>query len=148
MNIKRRLGQSDIMLSPLGVGTWQFSNKGGTWNTVTDKTVYEILKYSLTNGMNWIDTAEIYGNGISETLIGQALKQLEAEKALTDIPYIADKWFPLLRTADTITKTINQRLDCLQKPVIDLYQIHQPTSFSSLKEQIQHMAKLADKGII
>ncbi len=74
------------MLSPLGVGTWQFSNKGGTWNTVTDKTVYEILKYSLTNGMNWIDTAEIYGNGISETLIGQALKQLEAEKALTDIP--------------------------------------------------------------
>ena len=95
MNIKRRLGQSDIMLSPLGVGTWQFSNKGGTWNTVTDKTVYEILKYSLTNGMNWIDTAEIYGNGISETLIGQALKQLEAEKALTDIPYIADKWFPL-----------------------------------------------------
>ena len=86
MNIKRRLGQSEIMLSPLGVGTWQFSNKGGTWNTVTDKTVYEILKYSLTNGMNWIDTAEIYGNGISETLIGQALKQLEAEKALTDIP--------------------------------------------------------------
>lgn len=61
MNIKRRLGQSDIMLSPLGVGTWQFSSKGGTWNTVTDKTVYEILKYSLTNGMNWIDTAEIYG---------------------------------------------------------------------------------------
>lgn len=91
MKIKRRLGQSDIMLSPLGVGTWQFSNKGGTWNTVTDKTVYEILKYSLTKGMNWIDTAEIYGNGISETLIGQALKQLETEKALTDIPYIADK---------------------------------------------------------
>lgn len=131
MNIKRRLGQSDIMLSPLGVGTWQFSNKGGTWNTITDKTVYEILKYSLTNGMNWIDTAEIYGNGISETLIGQALKQLETEKALADIPYIADKWFPLLRTADTITKTINQ-----------------PTSLSSLKEQIRHMAKLADKGII
>lgn len=148
MNIKRRLGQSDIMLSPLGVGTWQFSNKGGTWNTVTGKTVYEILKYSLTNGMNWIDTAEIYGNGISETLIGQALKQLETEKALTDIPYIADKWFPLLRTADTITKTINQRLDCLQKPVIDLYQLHQPTSLSSLKEQIRHMAELADKGII
>lgn len=38
MNIKRRLGQSNIMLSPLGVGTWQFSNKSGTWNTVTDKT--------------------------------------------------------------------------------------------------------------
>ena len=148
MNIKRRLGQSDIMLSPLGVGTWQFSNKGGTWNTVTDKTVYEILKYSLTNGMNWIDTAEIYGNGISEMLIGQALKQLKTENALTDIPYIADKWFPLLRTADAITKTINQRLDCLQTPVIDLYQIHQPTSLSSLKEQIRHMAELADKGII
>lgn len=148
MNRKRRLGQSDIMLSPLGVGTWQFSNKGGTWSTVTSKTVYEILKYSLTNGMNWIDTAEIYGNGTSETLIGQALKQLETEKALTDIPYIADKWFPLLRTADTITETIHQRLDCLQRPVIDLYQIHQPTSLSSLKEQIRHMAKLADKGII
>lgn len=148
MGEKRRLGQSEIMLSPLGIGTWQFSNKGGTWNTVADKTVYEILKYSLTNGMNWIDTAEIYGNGISETLIGQALKQLETEKALTDTIYIADKWFPLLRTADTITKTINQRLDCLQKPVIDLYQIHQPTSLSSLKEQICHMAELADKGII
>ena len=92
MNVKRRLGQSDIMLSPLGVGTWQFGNKGGTWNTVTDKTVYEILKYSLTNGMNWIDTAEIYGNGISETLIGQALKQLETERALTDIPDDENAW--------------------------------------------------------
>ena len=42
MNIKRRLGQSDIMLSPLGVGTWQFSNKGGTWDAVSR---YHALSY-------------------------------------------------------------------------------------------------------
>lgn len=148
MNMKRRLGQSDIMLSPLGIGTWQFSNKGGTWNTVTDETAYEILKYSFTNGINWIDTAEIYGNGNSEMLIGRALKQMEAEQKLSDDFYIADKWFPLLRKADTITQTISARLNCLQRSVIDLYQIHQPTSTSPLKEQVRQMALLAEKGII
>ena len=54
MSKLRQLGQSEIKLSPLGIGTWQFSNKGGTWDAVSAETVYNILKYSLQHGLNWI----------------------------------------------------------------------------------------------
>ncbi len=148
MSKLRQLGQSEIKLSPLGIGTWQFSNKGGTWDAVSAETVYNILKYSLQHGLNWIDTAEIYGRGISETLIGKALKKLAEENAIPFSPFIADKWFPLLRPANNITETIQERLTCLQRPVIDLYQIHQPTSISSLQKQIERMAGLVEQGII
>jgi len=145
---ERRLGQSNLMLSPLGIGTWQFSNSGGTWDQVNEDTVYQILQYALSHGMNWIDTAEIYGNGISESMIGKALKRLESEQSANYEPFIATKWFPVLRSAKSIPATIQKRLDCLQRQVIDLYQIHQPTSRSPLKKQMHEMANLVERGLI
>lgn len=149
MNKSRQLGNTDLYLSPLGLGTWQYSTKdsGGRsmWGNTETETVYNIIKYSLQNGMNWIDTAEIYGNGTSEAFIGEATQRLQREKALENNPLIASKWFPLARSASSISKTIDDRLKYLQVPTIDLYQIHQPTSRSSLRKQIEAMVSLADQ---
>lgn len=149
MNKSRQLGQTDLYLSPLGLGTWQYStkNSSGTsmWGNTEKETVYEIIKHSLQNGMNWIDTAEIYGNGTSETFIGEVTQRLQREEALATNPFIASKWFPLARSASSITKTIDDRLEYLQVPTIDLYQIHQPTSRSSLRKQIEAMVSLAEQ---
>ena len=151
MNKSRQLGQTDLYLSPLGLGTWQYStkNSSGTsmWGNTETETVYEIIKHSLQNGMNWIDTAEIYGNGTSETFIGEVTQRLQREEALATNPFIASKWFPLARSASSITKTIDDRLEYLQVPTIDLYQIHQPTSRSSLRKQIEAMVSLQNNKV-
>ncbi|MCC7666247.1 aldo/keto reductase [Liquorilactobacillus satsumensis] len=149
MNNLRQLGQTNLYLSPLGLGTWQYSTKdskrSSMWGNAETETVYEIIKYSLQHGMNWIDTAEIYGNGTSERFIGEATQRLQAENLLSAKPLIASKWFPLARSAASIAKTIDDRLKYLKVPTIDLYQIHQPTSRSSLRKQIEALVSLADQ---
>ncbi|MCH4167890.1 MAG: aldo/keto reductase [Streptococcaceae bacterium] len=152
MNQLRRLGQTDLYLSPLGLGTWQYStkdtNKNSMWGSTETETVYEIIKYSLQHGMNWIDTAEIYGNGTSEAFIGEVTQRLKHERMLATQPLIASKWFPLARSASSIKNTIDERLTYLQVPTIDLYQIHQPTSRSPLRKQIEAMVSIAEKNKI
>lgn len=75
----RPLGHSNFLLSPIGLGTWQFSNQGKNWwKTVTSHSVYDIIKASLQGGINWLDTAEYYGHGNSETFIGSTLKSKTA----------------------------------------------------------------------
>ena len=145
----RPLGHSNLLLSPIGLGTWQFSNQGKNWwKPVSSHLVCDIIKASLQGGINWLDTAEYYGHGNSEKFIGNTLKLLEKEDRLTETIYIADKWFPLLRPAKTIAQTFSDRLSNLQRPFIDLYQIHHPTSISSLKKQAEALANLQEKGLI
>lgn len=145
MTTLRQLGQSQLFLSPLGLGTWQFSNSN-IWQKVNQELVDNILDYCLNHGINWIDTAQIYGE--SESLIGQSLATLITGKKLEHFPHIATKWWPLMKTAKTIGPTIEQQLERLRIPTIDLYQIHQPFSLSTLEKQIKALADQLHKGNI
>ncbi|MFC4778328.1 aldo/keto reductase [Paenibacillus sp. GCM10023252] len=145
----RKLGNSDLLLSPLGLGCWQFSNGSGAvgkfWSVLDKETVGEIVKISLEGGINWFDTAEVYGGGESEKALDAALGQAGT---LADDAYIATKWWPLLRTAGSIGGTINERISCLGGRRIDLHQVHQPFSFSSVASEMHAMAKLVEQGKI
>lgn len=145
----RRLGTSDIEVSPIGLGCWQFSQgsgiAGGYWEALMPKTVEEIVAISLHGGINWFDTAEAYGNGKSEESLANALKALN--KAPGDV-IIATKWMPVLRFAGSITRTIDRRLKCLGGFPIDLHQVHNPTSFSGIPAQMRAMAGLVKSGKI
>lgn len=139
----RRLGQSDTSISALGLGCWQFSKGrglvGGFWPSMAQNDINEIVKMSLEGGINWFDTAEVYGKGESENALAEALEQLgeEADRAL-----IATKWWPMFRSASSITNTIDKRLKALHNKPIELYQIHQPYSFSNEKKEMKHMGNL------
>ena len=80
---QRRLGRSDIEISAIGLGCWQFSEgsglAGGFWEALPTQTVEEIVDASLRGGINWFDTAEAYGNGRSE-------------RALSNVPRPRDAW--------------------------------------------------------
>lgn len=146
MKTLRPLGHSDLLLSPIGLGTWQFSNQGRNWwKPVSSYLVYDIIKASLQGGINWLDTAEYYGHGNSEKFIGSILKLLEKEGSLTGTIYIADKWFPLLRSAKTIAQTFSGRLSNLQRPFIDLYQISSPYFHFLSQKTSRRISKLARK---
>jgi aryl-alcohol dehydrogenase-like predicted oxidoreductase len=135
---------TDIKVTPIGLGVWQFSD-GGFWSALSTKTMNAIVKTSLDEGINWFDTAEAYGGGKSERNLSVALKT--AGKKDGDI-IIATKWNPILRRAKRILTTIDERLYHLDGFSIDLYQIHNPASVSTIKNQMRNMAKLVEKGKI
>lgn len=144
----RKLGNSNLSLSPLGLGCWQFSNGKGTvgkfWPALGLEDVLKIVQTSLDGGINWFDTAEVYGGGQSEKMLANALKQIGTPEA--ELAYIATKWWPILRSAGNISKTINERISMLDHRTIHLYQVHQPYSFSSVPNQMKEMAKLVKQG--
>lgn len=148
----RSLGQSSLAVSPLGLGCWQFSRGSGLigryWSNLEEGDILDIVRVSLEGGMNWVDTAEIYGGGKSEEALAHVLDQLEQEGSTSFKPLIATKWWPILRTAKSITATIDERIRCLGGRQIDLYQIHQPYSFSSISSEMKAMAELVKAGKI
>ena len=137
----RTLGSSDLQLSPIGLGCWQFSKGNGFigkfWSALKDEIVREIVQTSLDGGINWCDTAEVYGWGASETALTSALASL-GKDAL-----IATKWWPAFRTAGSIPRVIEEQLQRLKH--IDLYQVHQPFGFSSVEKEMDAMASLVAK---
>lgn len=145
----RKLGYSELTVSSIGLGTWQFSKRKGLsgkyWGVLDDDRISSIVEESLKRGINWIDTAEVYGWGESERAIAKALKELQ--KSHGDV-IVATKWWPVFRTARSITRTVGERLDALETNCIDLYQVHNPFSFSSIESEIKTMAELVKKGKI
>ncbi|WP_224243351.1 aldo/keto reductase [Hyalangium gracile] len=140
---RRRLGKSDIEISVVGLGCWQFSEGfglvGGFWEALPPETVQEIVDASLKGGINWFDTAEAYGHGRSEQALAGALERLGKKPGEV---IIATKWLPLMRGALSITETIDERIACLSPYGIDLHQIHQPFAIATIEAQANAMADL------
>lgn len=145
-----KLGKSDIEITPIGLGCWQFSEGKGVagkyWGAVDDQTMIDIVQTSLEGGINWFDTAEAYGWGRSEAALSRSLKALGKKDG--DV-VIATKWLPFFKTARSITRTIDDRLKYLDGFHIDLHQIHnQHGSFSSHEKLMAAMADLVRAGKI
>lgn len=147
--VLRYLGKSDLKVSPVGLGCWQFSQQGNFagkfWPFLQNSEINHIVKVSLQGGINWFDTAELYGNGVSEKNLAMAL---EANKVAQGEVIIATKWSPLFRRASNILKTIEKRTSVLSPFPIDLYQVHNPYSFSSEVKEMQALAVLVKSGKI
>jgi aryl-alcohol dehydrogenase-like predicted oxidoreductase len=145
MVARRRLGRTPIEVTPIGLGCWQFSSGfglvGGYWGALAQEAVDAIVRAALDGGINWFDSAEIYGRGRSEQALAGALKAVG--KVDGDV-VVATKWWPVPRTAGSIRATIGERLRRLGGYSIDLHQVHQPFSFSSVEAQMEAMADLVD----
>jgi len=147
--VKRKLGKTDIDITPIGQGVMQFAG-GHTflkflYNKMDDNLSNRIVKTALDSGINWFDTAEAYGGGISETKLAKSLK---AAKVKDEEVILATKWSPVLRRSKSVKKTISDRLKYLEPYTIDLHQIHNQMSVSSIRKQVDAMADLYDEGKI
>lgn len=145
----RKLGKTDIHITPIGLGVMQFAGGKGMFRLmfpeIHQESINEIIQTALKGGINWFDTAELYGGGRSEQGLSNALK---AAGKLDDEVLVATKWSPMFRTARNILKTISIRQRFLNPYSIDLYQIHQPISFSSPEDEMNAMADLVEAGKI
>ena len=144
---QRQLGKSGLMVSPIGLGCWQFSGSSmaAYWNSPPQEEINDIVQVALEDGINWFDTAEMYGFGRSERALSVALQKTGKKNG--DV-IIATKWNPIMRTASTIAKTFPMREKHLAPFEIDLFQVHLPYSLSSVEAQMNAMADLLDANKI
>ena len=122
----RRLGKTDLKVSVIGVGTWQF---GGEWGMdFTQAEVDQILDKAKELGINLVDTAECYGDHLSEKLIGEYLKKDRREDWILATKFGHHFHERFTRTNDYSAQSVLQQLDqslkALQTDYIDLYQFH------------------------
>ena len=146
---KRQLGRTGIEVTPIGLGVMQFSGTKGIFKAmmpdIDQGEKKAVVKAALDGGVNWFDTAEMYGRGQSERSLVDALRA--ADKADEEV-IIGTKWLPLLRTARSINRTISKRIHYLDGYTIDLHMVHQPIGFSSPEEEMNAMAHLVESGLI
>jgi aryl-alcohol dehydrogenase-like predicted oxidoreductase len=145
----RRLGRSELLVSPLGLGCWRFGGsgekRGARWTAVPQPTVDEIVAAALAGGATWFDTAEIYGRGASERALATALR---ASGKIPGEVVVATKWWPARRFAGSLRRTLPDRLAHLAPYAIDLHQVHVPRSWSSIGAQMDVLAELVHAGAI
>jgi aryl-alcohol dehydrogenase-like predicted oxidoreductase len=150
----RTLGNSDLNITPVGYGAWAVGGSGWqfAWGSQDDDDSIAAIHRSLDLGVNWIDTAAVYGLGHSEEVVGRALKSWSGRR-----PYVFTKcglrWdakgeVQKILSADSIRREVEDSLRRLSLDVIDLYQIHWPPDPDSpaLEEGWSTLANLKREG--
>jgi len=149
----RQLGNSDINITPIGVGAWAMGGPAGDWNwgAQDDQDSINAIRHALDLGINWIDTAPAYGDGHSEEVVGKALKGLSQK------PYVFTKCslvFGPTRKERNCLKAESIRGECedslkrLSLERLDLVQIHWPNPDPDIEEAWGELAKLKKEGKI
>ena len=144
----RKFGSLNWNVSEVGLGCWQI---GADWGNVTEDSAQEILKSSYENGVNFFDTADVYGMGRSEKFVGEFLKSVSeriyvATKAGRQInPHVAKGYYD----KDLMESYVNQSLSNLNVETIDLLQMHcPPTEVYSSDNTFEMLDYLVSKGKI
>lgn len=148
--IKRRLGSTELHVSIIGLGTWQF---GGEWGKdYTEKEVAAILDAAREEGINLIDTAECYGNHLSEALIGPNIqKDRESWIVATKFGHHYHGFQERTRHFDPaeVEKQLDASLKALKIDYVDLYQFHSPKDPEFENPSLwERLRKLKEKGKI
>lgn len=146
---KRSLGKTGIQVTPVGLGVMELSGGGGmmgrAFPVLPQEEKNAIIRAALDGGINWFDTAELYGGGVSERALAGGLKAAGVRPGEV---VIATKWWPMFRTAANIPRTIHDRLRYLDGYPIDLYMVHNPASFATPEAEMNAMAGLVEAGQI
>src|SRR5580700_1881912 len=157
----RTLGQSDLKITPIGIGAWAIG--GGKWEFAwgpqDDQQSIAAIRAGLDSGMNWIDTAAVYGLGHSETIVGRAIMGLRTRPYIfTKCSLVWDKSRNISHNlqAASIRREAEASLKRLGVDAIDLYQIHWPAwsgnpesaSPGSVEEAVGALVKLQAEGKI
>ena len=149
--VTKQLGNSDLHITPIGFGAWAIGGAGWefSWGRQDDNESIAAIKSALDAGINWIDTAAVYGLGHSEEIVARALE------GMTTRPYVFTKcsrtWdekreIGYCLKAESIRRECEDSLKRLKLETIDLYQIHWPVPDEDIEEGWAAMAKLKEEG--
>lgn len=146
----RQLGSTDLHLSIIGLGTWVF---GGRWGGADDEESRAACHASIDAGINWIDTADIYGQHRAERIVGHVLRERRDDVIVATKCGVAWETEPEFRiwreaSAEYIRAAVDRNLDALGIDQIDLYQVHWPVGDVPAEETMGAMRELQQAGKI
>jgi aryl-alcohol dehydrogenase-like predicted oxidoreductase len=147
------LAGSDVTIPPLGVGTWAWGDRStwgmGGYDTELDRaSIREAWDASIDAGVTFFDTAEVYGRGESERIIGE---MLAADPDPASRVVIASKFMPMpwkLDVRGSLSRSLRASLSRLGQPAVDLYQIHGPVSLRSHAALADALARVHGEGLV
>ncbi len=154
---KRRLGKTDLEITTVGFGAWAIGGGGWVygWGPQDDAGSIAAIRHAVSRGVNWIDTAAIYGLGHSEEVVGRALREMPASErpfVFTKCGMVPNRERPFdepernLRP-DSIRREVEASLRRLGVERIDLYQFHWPDAVGTpIEDSWQEMARLVEEG--
>jgi aryl-alcohol dehydrogenase-like predicted oxidoreductase len=147
----RTLGNSDLGLSPIGFGAWAIG--GGDWKygwgPQDDNDSIAAIHRALDLGINWIDTAAVYGLGHSEEVVGRAVKSSPHKPYIftkCSMRWHADRSIYNSLKAASLAEEVEDSLRRLQVEAIDLYQIHWPNPDSEIEEGWEALSRMREQG--
>ena len=153
----RELGRTGLHITTVGFGAWALGGGGwgGGWGDQSDAESVAAIRHAVERGVNWVDTAPIYGFGRSEEVVGRALKEIpEADRPLVFTkcglvwdPEDAEPGPTNVMAPESVRRELEDSLRRLGVERIDLYQVHwPPTDGTPLEEYWAVMAALRDEG--
>lgn len=144
------LGKSGVMVSRVCLGTWAMG--GWMWGGTEEKDSIATIRKALDTGLNFIDTAPVYGFGQAEEIVGKALEEYADRSKVVIATKAGLEWSDgkVFRnsSAKRINKEIDDSLKRLRTDYIDLYQIHWPDPLVHIEETAETLGKLLDAGKI
>jgi aryl-alcohol dehydrogenase-like predicted oxidoreductase len=151
---KRALGSSGLQLTTIGVGTWAIGGGGWqfAWGPQDDRESEAAIRSGLDAGINWIDTAAVYGLGHAEEVVGRAVKGRRSSVVIAT--KCSRVWEPGSKMighrlkAESVRAEIEASLRRLQTDVIDLYQVHWPDPEEDIEEGWTEIARAVKAGKI
>lgn len=147
----RQLGNSDMKITPIGYGAWAIGggNWEYAWGAQDDDESVKTIERALDAGINWIDTAAVYGLGHSEEVVAKALKKSgKRPYVFTKCSMRWDKDRRIYRSlkAKSLEEELEASLRRLQVETIDLYQVHWPDPEGELEEGWETLARFQKQG--
>ena len=132
-------------VSAIGVGTWQFgAREWGYGEQYAQKTARDIVRRALELGINLFDTAEVYGLGRSERILGETLEKQDWR----DRAFLATKFWPVLPTPPVVAQRARASAARLRTDQIDLYQVHWPNPMFPTRMVLSSMREVRDSGLV
>lgn len=151
-----KFGTTDLTVSEIGMGTWEIG--GREWGDVEEHDAVDLLRYAYENGVTFYDTADQYGGGRSEKLLGKAFSELKDKVVIaTKLGYELDSdgWMsqgdkvPSYNASqDYIRQAVEGSLTRLNRDTIDVYQFHAPPPTEIWDEAFETMEELKSEGKI
>jgi aryl-alcohol dehydrogenase-like predicted oxidoreductase len=140
---KKQLGSNGPEISVIGYGAWEAGGMAWGSNPPDEQTI-EAIHAGIDAGINWVDTAEVYGAGHSERLVGEAIKGRDDVLVFTKVaPSPAGTGFE----PANIRKAAEASLDRLGVDRVDLFQLHRPDRSVPIEETWEAMAALVEEGL-
>ena len=149
----RTLGHSDLALTPIGFGAWAIGGGDWTyaWGPQDDNQSIQAIHRALDLGINWIDTAAVYGLGHSEKVVAKALKSVSNKPYVftkCSLRWNADRSIYNSLKATSVAEELEGSLRRLGVETIDLYQVHWPNPDEEIEEGWEALARLREQGKI